>query len=331
MVELSTRRPAVAVVGAGYWGKNLIRNFGELGALAAVVDADVSLSRTLASAHGAKSSSLQDVLSDPSIDGIVIAAPAALHFELARAALSARKHTYVEKPISLKKTDARALIQFAGQNDRLLMVGHLLQYHPAFLALKSAVASGLLGKLRYVYSNRVSLGKIRSEEDVLWSFAPHDVSMILALAGEMPDSVTASGADCLQPGISDFAQIQLSFPSGLRGHIFVSWLHPFKEQRLVAVGDRAMAVFEDSAAAERKLMLYEQTVSVSAGVPTTAKGREAPIPYETSEPLKAECEHFLDCIASGARPRTDGEEGLRVLDVLERASAQLGEGKGRHD
>lgn len=320
------QRKQVAVVGCGYWGKNLVRDFAALGALAAVVDAHAPTAEALAAQHGARVSTLDEVMGDASISGVVIAAPAVRHFELAKAALTAGKHVYVEKPLALALSEGQALVDLAQARGRILMVGHLLQYHPAFLALKKLVDAGELGRLTYVYSNRLSTGIIRREEDVLWSFAPHDISMLLALVGEAPQSVSAFGAPVLHPQISDFVQVQMGFANGVKGHIFVSWLHPFKEQRLVVVGERGMAVFEDSARAPAdKLKIYRHTVNWKNGVPAIEKaaGEGEPVPFEASNPLVDECRHFLDCMATGQAPRTDGREGLRVLSVLTRASQAL--------
>lgn len=317
----------VAVIGCGYWGKNLVRDFAALGALAAVVDENPQTRAALSAQYNCAALDLDAALADPAIDGVVIAAPAEHHFMLAKRALEAGKHVFVEKPLALKVRDGEALVKLAADRGLRLMVGHLLQYHPAFLALKEFVNAGKIGRLRYVYSNRLSYGILRREEDVLWSFAPHDLSMILGLVGEEPDAVEATSAPLLHPTIGDFCQVQLRFPSGVQGHVFCSWLHPFKEQRLVAVGERGMVVFEDSAKNPAdKLKHYAHTVEWVNGAPRAVKGPEengSPIPFGSGNPLKDECAHFLESIASGRAPRTDGPEGLRVLSVLERASASL--------
>jgi UDP-2-acetamido-3-amino-2,3-dideoxy-glucuronate N-acetyltransferase len=317
--------PRVAVIGAGHWGRNLVRNFGELGALAAVVDSNMAIASDLAAKHGAVARSLDEVLADKTILGVAIAAPAELHASLTLKAFKAGKHVFVEKPLALTVDAAQAMISAADEAGRKLMVGHLLQYHPAYIALRRLVSEGTLGRLTYVYSNRLSLGKIRREEDVLWSFAPHDISMILGLAGEEPEHVSASAAPTLHATIGDTSMVQMTFASGLKGHIFTSWLHPFKEHRLVVVGERGMAVFEDSQPdADKKLLLYPHHISWAGGMPTPVKGEAQPVAYDrSSEPLKAECQHFLDCIQTGATPRTDGREAISVQRVLERASAAL--------
>lgn len=324
-----TSKVRVAVVGCGYWGKNLVRDFSELGALEALVDSNEETLAALQAKHGGRALSFEEAIHDPAIDAMVIAAPAHLHYDLASRALEAGKHVYVEKPLALELSQAERLVALARQKNLRLMVGHLLQYHPAFIALKEFVAAGKLGRLSYVYSNRLSYGILRREEDVLWSFAPHDISMVLAVAGESPDYVGAFGAPTLHPTIGDFTQVQMSFPSGVKGHIFVSWLHPFKEQRLVVIGERGAVVFEDSAKEPaEKLKYYAHGIEWTNGAPRAVKDTEAngagvPLPYGNGNPLKDECAHFLDSVANNSTPRTDGQEGLRVLSVLTQASKAL--------
>lgn len=317
----------VAQVGCGYWGKNLARNFAEIGALAAVVDGNPQTAAAMSAQHGAPAMTLDEVLADPAIDGVSFATPAETHAPLAARALAVGKHVYVEKPMALNAAECRAMIADAERAGRVLMVGHLLQYHPIFAALRDLVAAGGIGDLRYIYSNRLSLGKFRVEEDVLWSFAPHDVSMILALGGRKVTDVTAQGAAFVTPGIADMATCQIGFEGGLRAHVFASWSHPFKEQRLVAVGETGMVVFEDSQPEwERKLALYRHRIDTDgpAPVPTAAPAEYIAVPK--GEPLKDECREFVAAIAEGRPPRTDGAEGLAVIDVLERASASMRRG-----
>jgi UDP-2-acetamido-3-amino-2,3-dideoxy-glucuronate N-acetyltransferase len=319
--------PRVAVVGCGYWGKNLVRDFADLGALEAIVEANPATRDALVAQHKTRSLELDEALQDPAVDGIVIAAPAEMHYLLAKRALEAGKHVYVEKPLALTTKDGAELVTLARAHNKQLMVGHLLQYHPAFVALKAFVTSGAIGRLTYVYSNRLSFGIIRREEDVLWSFAPHDLSMILSLVGEEPVEVNAFGAPTLHPTIGDFCQVQLQFANGVKGHVFCSWLHPFKEQRLVAVGEKGMVVFEDSAKNPAdKLKLYSHSIEWSNGAPKAVKATEeagTALPYGEGNPLKDECLHFLQSIRENSIPRTNGAEGLRVLSVLARASAAL--------
>lgn len=317
----------VAVIGCGHWGKNLVRDFAGLGALGGIVEANPATRDALVAQHATHALTLDEALSDPAIAGVVIAAPAESHFEIARRALEAGKHVYVEKPLALTVKDGAALVKLASERGLQLMVGHLLQYHPAFIALKAFVASGAIGRLTYVYSNRLAYGILRREEDVLWSFAPHDLSMILSLAGEEPTHVSAFSSPTLHPTIGDFCQVQMGFTNGIKAHVFCSWLHPFKEQRLVVVGERGAAVFEDSARNPAdKLKHYAHSVDWQNGIPKAVKAADeggVPLPYGDSNPLKDECRHFIDVITSGKAARTDGAEGLRVLRTLERASASL--------
>jgi predicted dehydrogenase/acetyltransferase-like isoleucine patch superfamily enzyme len=313
----------VAVVGCGYWGRNLVRNFSELGALEALVDVSRSTVDALVAKHGGRRATLAEVLNDRKIDAVVVATPAAQHHSVAMQALEAGKHVFVEKPLALDIRDAEQLVARAERADKRLMVGHLLQYHPAFIKLKELLRNGELGRLQYVYSNRVNLGKIRREEDVLWSFAPHDISMILSLVGQEPTEVSATGSYYLHDCVADVTMTQLSFAGGERAHIFVSWLHPFKEQKLVVVGSTGMAVFDDSEAWASKLVLYKHELDWLDGMPMPRKADGVAVELDKTEPLKAECRHFLECVSGGYAPRTDGREGMRVLSVLERASKAL--------
>jgi predicted dehydrogenase/acetyltransferase-like isoleucine patch superfamily enzyme len=317
----------IAVIGCGYWGKNLVRNFDQLGVLGAIHDADSELATVFSAQYGVPALGFEEVLERSEIAGVVIAAPAELHASLAMRALEANKHVFVEKPLALQISDAERVLALADETKRVLMVGHLLQYHPGFLKLREMVAKGQLGRIQYIYSNRLNLGKIRREENVFWSFAPHDLSMILTLAGELPDSVQATGSCYLHKVIADVTTTHLSFPSGINAHVFVSWLHPFKEQKLVVVGEDAMAVFDDRLPWSEKLALYSHEIEWRNGCPESHKADAEYVPLEESEPLQLECEHFLDSMANGERPRTDGAEGLRVLRVLAAAEQALAEGR----
>ena len=247
-----------------------------------------------------------------------------MHFAQAKAVLEAGKHVYVEKPLALDVTEAEALCGLAAKRERVLMVGHLLQYHPIYVALRRKVEEGALGRILHVYSNRLSLGKFRTEENVLWSFAPHDISMVLGLVGEEPDSVTAQGTEAFTPGVADLVTAQMSFPGGARAHILVSWMHPFKEQRLVVIGTKAMAVFEDSQADwDQKLVIYPHVIDRTGPVPSPVKADGERVIVENGEPLKAECRHFASSIENGTAPTTDGREGLAVLKILDAAQRAL--------
>ncbi|QDZ00540.1 Gfo/Idh/MocA family oxidoreductase [Nitratireductor mangrovi] len=315
---------SIAHVGHGYWGRNLARNFSELGNLAAIVDPDAAVAEAAANTYGVKAASFEAILADPAIDGVSIASPAGLHFAQAKAALEAGKHVFVEKPLALDINQAQALAEIAESRGMALMVGHLLQYHPVFLRLREMVAAGELGRVLHVYSNRLSLGKFRSEENVLWSFAPHDISMILGLMGTEPTEISAQGNACFSSDIADVVTVQMRFPNGGSGHVHVSWMHPFKEHRLVVIGSKAMAVFEDSRPEwQDKLLLYRHRVDTTGPAPVPDKAEAERVPVEKAEPLKEECRHFLHCIETGTSPRTDGREGLAVLRVLNAAQDAL--------
>lgn len=307
----------IAQIGCGHWGKNLTRNFAQLGALACIVEGNAETAKAMNAEYSVPIMSFEEVLSDSSIDAVALATPAETHADLAVKALEAGKHAYIEKPIALSIQEAEALVDLAGQRDRRLMVGHLLQYHPVFMKLRSLVAEGKIGDLLYVYSNRLSLGKFRTEENVLWSFAPHDLSMLLSVAGEEPSEVNAQGACYFTRGIADWCTANLTFPSGVRGHLNVSWMHPFKEQRFAVCGEKGALVFEDSKAEwSEKLAFYPHTIDRAGAAPVPTKGDIELIDVSHGEPLKAECQHFIDCVDTGADPRTNGAEGLAVLRVL---------------
>jgi predicted dehydrogenase len=314
----------IAVVGAGYWGVNHVRNFHELGALNMVCDtSSSSLERIAESFPDVRlENAFQNVLDDASVGGVVIATPAETHYEMAAAALRAGKDVLVEKPLTLEVAEGECLVKLAVEHNAILMVGHLLEYHPAVLRLRQLISSGELGELRYIYSNRLNLGKVRREENILWSFAPHDIAIILRLVGAWPNRIAASGGAYLQPSVADVTVTNIDFPIGVRAHIFVSWLHPYKEQRLVAVGSKRMAVFDD-VRKEDKLMIYDQGVEFVNGEPIARKNEGVAEPIETAEPLRRQCVEFLECINTRRQPLTDGQSGLRVLKVLDAAERSL--------
>ena len=318
---------SIAVIGSGYWGKNLVRNYHQIGVLKLICDKNETLLEKFKEEYPDVETciALNDVISRDDIHGVVIATPAEMHFSFAREALLAGKHVYVEKPLVLEEKEGEELISLAEENNLVLMVGHLLQYHPAFVSLKELALNGDLGRINYIYSNRLNLGKIRREENILWSFAPHDISMILSLVGEEPEAVVATGGNYLHKKIADVTTTHLEFPSGLRAHIFVSWLHPFKEQMLVVVGDRKMAVFNDTKPWKDKLLLYPHEIRWENNIPVPAKAEPERLDIPKDEPLRLECEHFLDCISNGKKPITDGREGLRVLKILKASQRSLDE------
>ena len=317
----------IAVAGAGYWGKNLVRNFDSLGVLGLICDNQKETLETFSEKypHVPITDSFTSLLEDDSVTAVAIATPAETHYQVVKEALLADKHVFVEKPLALREAEGIQLHELAKDRKKVLMVGHLLQYHPVVVKLKQLVSTGELGKLQYIYSNRLNLGKIRREENILWSFAPHDISVILALADEMPDEVLSSGANYLHPKVADVTLSSLSFPSGIRAHIFVSWLHPYKEQRLVVVGDRKMAVFND-VEPEDKLLLYPHRIEWKDHLPVPDKKEAERVVVDKKEPLREECLHFVNCVRENIRPITDGEEALRVLRVLQACQESLEQG-----
>jgi UDP-2-acetamido-3-amino-2,3-dideoxy-glucuronate N-acetyltransferase len=316
----------LALIGGGYWGKNLARNFHLIKSLHTICDLSAE---TLASygedfASVKKVRRIESVLENQQIKKVAIAAPAVLHYHIARQALLAGKHVFVEKPLCLSIEEGQELISIAKDKKLTLMVGHLLQYHPCVVKLREMVTNGSLGQLFYITSNRLNLGKIRSEENALWSFAPHDISVILGLAGGLPETVQCVGEHYLTRGVADTTLTQMSFNGGLKAHVYVSWLNPFKEQKLTVVGSEGMAVFDDTKPWEEKLIVFTDYLAWDKGqVPVAKKTTGTPIELEQCEPLLVECEHFIKCCNTSQSPLTDGAEGLRVLQVLDAAQRSM--------
>jgi UDP-2-acetamido-3-amino-2,3-dideoxy-glucuronate N-acetyltransferase len=314
----------VCVVGCGHWGRNLIRSFSSLKSLYGICDLDVERARSFADAYpdAVCFDTYEEVLSDRNVNAVVLATPAERHYDMALAALAAGKDVFVEKPLALEWQDGVEMVEAARERGRVLMVGHLLHYHPAIVRLKELIDTGVLGRIEYIYSNRLSMGKIRREENALWSFAPHDISVILSLVGQTPLQVAATGGAYLQPNIADVTISNLLFDHGTRAHIFVSWLHPYKEQRLVVIGSKQMAVFEDSRP-DHKLMLFDKQIAMVNGSLEATKTEGINVEFEKTEPLQIECQHFLEAVRRVIHPRTPGEEGLRVLQVLQSCQRSL--------
>jgi UDP-2-acetamido-3-amino-2,3-dideoxy-glucuronate N-acetyltransferase len=319
----------ITLVGAGHWGKNLLRNLYHLGMLHSVLEVDnaVIKERVKDFPDVLFIKDEDAILSDPDVKAVVIAAPASKHYQLTLKFLEAEKDVLVEKPLALTVSEGQTLHRLAQQKKRILMVGHILQYHPAVIKLKQLIDTGDLGELRYIYSNRLNIGKLRKEENVLWSFAPHDISLILMfLEGQEPEQVNAFGAAYVKTGIYDTTLTTLKFKNGVHGHIFVNWLHPFKEQKLVVVGSRKMAVFDDLV--EKKIRIYPHQIDFTAGdVPVARKAESYTVDFPKKEPLKEELMHFSDCVIHRKTPKTCGAEAVRVLSVLEQAEKQLIKGR----
>ena len=319
--------PSIAVVGCGQWGRNHVRNFAELEALHTVCDVNPTPLEAIHCQypHIKIETEFDKVLRDQQVKGVVIATPADTHFTLAKAVLEAGKDVLVEKPLALQVQQGELLVELAIKKKRILQIGHVLCYHSAVLKLKELVENGTLGKVCYVYSNRLNLGQFRTEENILWSFAPHDISIIITLLGEMPVSVSAHGGNYLQPDIADVTVTTLNFGSGVQGHIFVNWLNPYKEHKLVVMGDRGMAVFDDMAKRD-KLAMHEYSVNWIDGAPFPGSNKRLLVDVEVEEPLRRECQDFLECIEHRRIPRADGRQGLQVLRILDACQRSLQEG-----
>jgi predicted dehydrogenase len=320
---------SIGVVGLGYWGPNLARNFASISGceLTYLCDADDDARSRVARAHPrAKAVADLDVLlADPQLDAIVLATPVPTHAEFAGRVLAAGKHCFVEKPLAQSVLDAERTVAAAEKAGRILMVGHLLEYHPGVRMLKELKDSGELGDIYYIYGNRLNLGKLRADENALWSLGAHDVSVVLHLAQEEPEEVAAHGRSYLRPGVEDVVFCFLRFPSGLTAHLHLSWLDPHKERRFTIVGSRRMATFDDMEL-ERKLTVYDKGFdedSRTYGEYITRSGGSFSPRVPNSEPLRSECEHFVQCIREGRSPRSDGASGVRVVRVLERLQRSL--------
>lgn len=324
MTETSTQTstsgvPNVALIGCGRWGRNIARALSSLGALRAVADPAAALVQPIADDLGVEAvTQAETVLNRPDIEAVAIAAPAAGHARLVQAALAAGRHVFVEKPLALSLADAEACAEAARAAGKVLMVGHLLQYHPAFRRLVQAVQDGAIGRVRHVSSHRLNPGAIRTEETALFSLAPHDVSMVLALCGRAPDTVQATSASISGAGVPDAYWANLGFGGDVTAHIQVSWLSPFKEHKLTVLGETGALVFEDTAAADRKLVLYRDPVDRSGAAPAYRKSDGEAVPYDAGEPLKAEMSAFLDAVRGRSATRTGPDEAIPVLAVLRR-------------
>lgn len=317
----------ISVLGCGYWGKNHIRNFSELGLLHSVFDPNQALAQKFSKEYDVPTLFFDSILEDSTCEGVVMATPAATHASLAERALKAGKHVFIEKPLTLNISEAENLCNLAQLQKKILMVGHILQYHKAYIKLKELIKEGKLGKIQYIYSNRLNLGKIRAHESIWWDLGPHDISMILGLTEELPTKVLATGSSLLTPHIEDITLSHLYFKSGIEAHIHASRLHPFKQQILVVIGDKGMAAFDDCLNWDQKLALYPYQVVVQQGLLEAMNGEREYIPLEPDEPLKRECMAFINSIYTGIPPITDGKEGLRVLQVLTATQQSIVEGR----
>ena len=325
----------VAVIGCGYWGPNLVRNFQALpeARLIACCDLDQAALARMGQLYpmARLATDAPELLADPDLDAVAIATPARSHYELARAALLAGKHVLVEKPLAMTSAEARALTELARAQGRVLMVGHVFEYHPAVHYIKAMLDAGDLGQPYYIYSTRVNLGRVQQDVNALWSIAPHDISILLYLLGQMPERVTAQGACFLNGRVEDVVFLTLTFPNNVLAHVHASWLDPSKARRLTVVGSRKMIVYDD-VADEGKVKVYDKGVyrkgdDIYGEFQYRVHSGDIAIPkIDMTEPLRLECAHFLECVREGKEPRTGGENGTRVVRVLEAAQASLDAG-----
>jgi UDP-2-acetamido-3-amino-2,3-dideoxy-glucuronate N-acetyltransferase len=315
----------IALMGAGYWGKNHLRNLYQLGLLHSVLDKSEKITAELKVDFPDINfiSDEKKIIENPEVKAVVIAVPAILHYSLTKKFLMAGKDVLVEKPLSLTVKEGEELVELADKKRKILMVGHILQYHPAVIKLKELVVKKELGDVRYIYSNRLNIGKLRTEENVLWSFAPHDISLILMLMdNKVPKKISAVGGAYINKKIYDTTITIFEFENSVKAHLFVSWLHPYKEQKLVVVGSKKMAVFDDIS--EEKLCIYPHEIKLEdGGIPVVHRADYISIDFVPRQPLKEELLHFSECVSSRNLPKTDGREGLRVLKILEMAEKSL--------
>ncbi len=327
-----TTEKNIAHIGLGYWGKNILRNLSEMNVLHSACDSDMDVisDNKKEFPNVCFTTSVEDILKNPEIKAVTIASPAVTHYNIVKDSILAGKDVFVEKPLALTVREGEELIKLAQEKNRVLMVGHILQYHPALIKLKELISKSELGKVQYIYSNRLNIGKLRVEENILWSFAPHDISAILMLLDAEPENVSSFGGRYINKHIYDTTVTTLDFKSSVKAHIFVSWLHPYKEQKLIVVGTEAMAVFDD--VSEEKLCIYPHKIEWESGaIPIAQKAEKRAIEIKKKEPLREELKHFIDCVIERKTPKTGGHEALRVLRVLELAEKSLGENQNEQE
>lgn len=314
----------IGLVGSGYWGKNILRNLYELNVLHSVCDFNNKIieERKKFFPNVNYSTNYGDLLGNDDVKAIVIATPAVTHYELARKAILANKDVFIEKPMTTSTKDAEDLVRLTEEKGRIIMVGHILQYHPAVIKLKELISQGVIGDILYLYAHRVNVGKIRTDENVWWSLSPHDISLLLMLINSEPYKTHYQGISFINKGIDDIVLVSLEFEKGIKGHIFVSWWHPNKEQKLVVIGTQGMLIFDDIT--KEKLFYYPHKIEWNNGIPQAKKEDVQVIPVENKEPLKEEMIHFIECVKERKKPKTDGYEGLRVMKVLERVISDNG-------
>ena len=313
----------ICVVGAGYWGKNHIKTLKRLNVLKGIVELNHKILNTFLNRYPDVNghSNIEEALVED-YDGFIIATPAKTHYQIAKVIINAQKHVLIEKPMTLSVEEANELVVLADKNKVNAMVGHVLLFHPAMNKIKKIINNGKIGDLQYIYSNRLNLGKVRTEENVFWSLAPHDIAIFQYLTDSIPIKIKATGSTFLQKGIADSTMTQLEYENGVKGHIFVSWLHPFKEHRLVVIGSEAMISFEDSLD-DKPLKLYSKKINLNSGIPEKVDGPVKIIPYENKMPLDIELEYFINHLSSVKPKISNIKHGYEVVKTLVEASKQI--------
>ena len=313
----------ICVIGAGHWGKNHITTLHDIGCLAGIAERNEDVLLEFSKNYpGVRTFTRYKEAIIEDFDGFTVATPAKTHFSIARQIIENKKHVLVEKPIALSVGEAKKLKELAEHNRVILMVGHVMLFHPAIQKIKELIQGGKIGKLQYIYSNRLNLGAVRTEENILWSFAPHDISVFQYLIGSKPQEIFSEGGAFLQPGIHDSTLTILKYPDNIVGHIFVSWLHPFKEQRLVVIGSGGMLSFEDSSQ-DKQVLFYEKGIDWIQGKPIKREGATEIIPYDKAQPLTEELNYFVNSLDSGHVEIADGQNAVEVLEILEEATNKL--------
>lgn len=307
----------IGVIGCGMWGRNIVRNAASLGILHAVCDSHIGRMTDFADQFGCLALSDEQLFSDPEIDGVMLTSSAISHHKLALRALKSGKHVYIEKPMAMSVAEAEDINRVASQMDRQVMVGHLIRYHPVFVELQNQIKLGTIGQLRHIQANRLAMGRIRNTESVLFDLCPHDISLILAIAGQAPSLVRCQGISHITPGLPDILSTSFGFPSGLSAGMQTSWLNPEKEHKLTVIGTSGSLVFDDTRAWPEKLILYQDRIEANGEMFVIDRASPMPLPVAEDEPLKAEVSQFAHLCQTGVAARTNGEEGLAVQMVME--------------
>lgn len=313
----------ICVIGAGKWGQNHIRTLDSMDCLYGVVDNNISAINNIKTTYPDVKTfdNILDAMNNE-VDGFVIATPAPTHFKLAKDLIENKYNLLIEKPMTLNSEDAKKLVDMSSKYGTKLMVGHILLFHPAIIKIKELIDQNKIGKLQYIYSNRLNLGKVRTQENVFWSFAPHDISILQYLVKSYPIEVKSHGSSFLQPGIHDTTMTHLSYNDNIKAHIYLSWLHPFKEHRIVVIGSDGMLSFEDSSQS-KEIIFYDKKVTFNDNIPIEKNGAEEIIFYDEKQPLKEELKYFISSFDNKNMNKSDASNGFDVIKILEQATNSL--------